>query len=215
MLVSLLMLGLAVLGARIAFALPRDLRSNWIFRLTPLPGGTPVLAARRRALAVASVLPVLIASAALFLTIWPWPPAIGHLIVLALVGLLLVEVSLQHGIQKLPFTCAYLPGRSTVHATLWLVLLIVMPLTMKGATWELQSLADAGSFATMLAILGGLYAIARGWSAWRARSEEGTPQFEEDPPGGMVALNVWDNASLIQADPLRAQIGPHHGRRTP
>ena len=36
---NVVMLMTAVLGARVVFALPRDLRANWIFRITPLRGG--------------------------------------------------------------------------------------------------------------------------------------------------------------------------------
>jgi CubicO group peptidase (beta-lactamase class C family) len=198
LLVSLLLMGLAVLGARVAFSLPRDLRSNWIFRITPVQGGVHCLNARRRALAALSVLPVWIASAALFLTIWPWRSAAGHLIVLALFGLLLVEISLQHGVQKIPFTCAYLPGRSTIHVTLWVGLMLLLPLTAKGAECELQALPDAGRYATMLAVLGAAWAAARGRTAWLARADV-PPQFEEELPGEIVALHLWDSVTLDRA----------------
>ena len=36
---SIVMMGAAVLGARVVFSLPLDLRANWIFRVTPIPGG--------------------------------------------------------------------------------------------------------------------------------------------------------------------------------
>jgi CubicO group peptidase (beta-lactamase class C family) len=199
MLVSLLIMGLAVLGTRVAFSLPRDLRSNWIFRITPVEGGAPCVNARRRALAALSVVPVWTAAAALFLIIWPWASAVGHLIVLALFGMVLVEISLQHGVQKIPFTCAYLPGKSTIHATLWLGLLVLLPLTAKGAEIELRALQDAGSYATMLAVLGGVWAVARLRTAWLARAENLPPQFEEESPDEMVTLNVWDSASLDRA----------------
>jgi hypothetical protein len=198
-LVSLLMMGLGVLGARIAFSLPRDLRSNWIFRVTPVQSGRRCLAARRRALTALSVLPVWTASAALFLTIWPWRSAVGHLVVLALVGMVLVELSLRHGAQKIPFTCSYLPGRSTIHVTLWVGLTLILPLTIKGAEFELRALQDPGTYAKMLAVLAAAWATARFRTEWLARSEDLPPQFEEDPPDEIVALNVWDTASLARS----------------
>jgi CubicO group peptidase (beta-lactamase class C family) len=196
MLVSLFMMELAVLGARVAFSLPRDLRANWIFRVTPVQSGARCLDARRRALAALSVLPVWIASAGLFLTIWPWRSAAGHLIVLALFGMLLVELSLQQGVQKIPFTCAYLPGRSSIHVTLWIGLMVLVPLTAKGAEIELQALQDAASYLTMLAVPGVAWAGARWRTARLARSEDLPPQFEDTPPGAVVTLDVWDGASL-------------------
>jgi hypothetical protein len=196
MLISLFMMGLSVLGARVAFSLPRDLRSNWIFRVTPVQSGVRYLAARRRALAVCSVLPVWIASAALFLTIWPWRSAVGHLIVLALVGMLLVELSLQRGVQKIPFTCAYLPGKSSIHATLWIGLMVLVPLTIKASDIELSALQDVASYATMVTVLAAAWAVARWRTTRLAKAEDVAPQFEEELPSAVVELNVWDTTAL-------------------
>jgi hypothetical protein len=73
------MMTFAVLAARLAFAMPRDLQANWIFRIVPVRGGALYAAARRRALIVVSAAPVWIVSAAVFVWIWPWRPALGHL----------------------------------------------------------------------------------------------------------------------------------------
>ena len=51
------MMGFAVLAARLAFAMPRDLPANWIFRIVPFRGGARYVRARRRALLVVSVGP--------------------------------------------------------------------------------------------------------------------------------------------------------------
>ena len=66
------------LGDRYAhqFAMPLDLRANWIFRITPVRGGANCLAARRRALLTIGVLPIWIGLAALLFSIchaWPRP----------------------------------------------------------------------------------------------------------------------------------------------
>jgi hypothetical protein len=95
------MMGFAVLAARFAFAMPRDLQANWIFRILPVRGGPRYVTARRRALLVASVAPVWIASTAVYFWMWPWRPALGHLVALALLGIILVEIAL-YGTQKIP-----------------------------------------------------------------------------------------------------------------
>ena len=76
---SAVMLGAAVLGARVVFSLPLDLRANWIFRVTPIGGGSACMSASRRTLYVLAVIPVWTAAAAVFLWMWPWRQAAGHL----------------------------------------------------------------------------------------------------------------------------------------
>jgi hypothetical protein len=88
-----------------------------------------------------------------------------------------------------------MPGRSSLHVTLWIGLMVLVPLTAKGAALELEALQDAASYAAMLALLGAAWAGARLRTAWQARAENLPPQFEEEPPGDIVTLNVWDSAS--------------------
>ena len=103
------MLAFSVIGARLAFALPLNLRANWIFRIMPPRDGRDYLTARRRAPLAVGVLPVWTASSGLVLSAWPWLPAIGHAIVLGLLGAIFTELALR-GIQKIPFTCS-VPAR--------------------------------------------------------------------------------------------------------
>jgi hypothetical protein len=51
------MMAFAVLGARLAFAMPRDLPANWSFRIVPVRAGPGYVAARRRALIAVSAGP--------------------------------------------------------------------------------------------------------------------------------------------------------------
>src|ERR1022692_3308665 len=46
---TIMLMGLWVVGARVVFSLPLDLRANWIFRTIPFRAGRPCLNARRRA----------------------------------------------------------------------------------------------------------------------------------------------------------------------
>ena len=78
-----------------------------------------------RAIVLASVLPVWIAWAVTFTWQWPWQPALGHLLVLGMVGMILVEVALA-GPLKIPCTCAYLPGKSQVHLVFVVVILLLV-----------------------------------------------------------------------------------------
>ncbi len=52
------MLTFCMVGMRVVFGMPLDLRANWIFRITPVQGGLACLRARRRAMLALGVAPV-------------------------------------------------------------------------------------------------------------------------------------------------------------
>jgi hypothetical protein len=108
------MLAFWVAGTRAVFALPLELRANWIFRVIPIGGAPECLRAGRRALLALSVVPLCVLAAVVYLWLGPWRTVLEHLLVLALLGVILSEVCLQN-FQKLPFTCSYLPGKSRMH----------------------------------------------------------------------------------------------------
>jgi hypothetical protein len=193
---SILMLAFSVIGARLAFALPLDLRANWIFRIMPPREGLDYLTARRRALLAVGVLPVWTVYAALVLSAWPWLPAIGHVIVLGLLGAIFAELALR-GIQKIPFTCSYLPGKSTFHVAFWVFFMIAVPIVMKASSLEQEALQDPARFGVMVTLFATLLMAIRWWNWRAAHAEDAEPRFEEELPGEMVSLNVWD--SQIQA----------------
>jgi len=108
---SIMMMALAVLGTRVAFALPLDLRANWIFRVIGVRGGLQALAASRRALLLLSVWPVWLVTAVVCLWLWSGRQNAGHLVVLGLLGMILADICLLR-FRKIPFTCSWLPGKS-------------------------------------------------------------------------------------------------------
>lgn len=191
---SVVMMCVWVVGTRVVFSMPLALRANWIFRVTEIRGVQEYLAAVRRSMFVLGVAPVLAASAALVLSIWPWRPAVGHLVVLGLWGTILAYLCLQ-GFQKIPFTCSYLPGKSSFHlvflAGLGLILLIV-----KGVAFERRALHDPASYARMLVILGVAAVCARWRTVVVAKSTETALQFEELPPRAIVALALNQDGAL-------------------
>ncbi len=193
---SILMLAFSVIGARLAFALPLDLRANWIFRIMPPREGRDYLIARRRALLAVGVLPVWTVYVVLVLSAWPWLPAIGHAIVLGLLGAIFAELALR-GIQKIPFTCSYLPGKSTFHVAFWVFFLIAVPIVMKASSLEQEALQDPARFGVMVTLFATLLMAIRWWNWRAAHAGDAEPRFEEELPGEMVSLNVWD--SQIQA----------------
>jgi len=184
---SVVMMFFAVLGTRVGFAMPLDLGANWIFRVTPVGGLTDCLQANRRALLVLAVAPVWAGSAAIFLWLWPWWPAVGHLAALAILGIAAAEVTLA-GFRKIPFTCSYLPGKSNVHLTFWLCVGAFGLLIDQGAELELHALWHPSSYAVMIVILLIAVALARMRTAVQTKSE--ALEFDDAPPPAIMVLGL-------------------------
>ena len=186
---TMVMMILWVVGMRVVFALPVDMRANWIFRTTPTPAGPDCMIARRRALYTLSVVPVCSGAAALLFSIWPWQAAAKHLVVLVLLGIVMAELCLR-GTQKLPFTCSYLPGKANMNIAFQLSGMLALPWIVKMAELERDAFDNAASYA---AIVGTLAAVAIGarWSAASlAKSPEGELHFEEAAEPAIFALDL-------------------------
>jgi len=141
-----------------------------------------------------AVVPVWAISMAVFLSLWPWQPALVHVAVLGLIGTILAELCL-HNFRKIPFTCSYLPGRSYAYMA-FLSFLGIMFLIARGAQIEESALRNLGGSAAMLA----LFAIAAICARWRAvaaaKSSEESVQFEEEPVPAILALGLYRDGVL-------------------
>lgn len=185
---TITMLGFAMIGTRVAFSIPLDLRGNWIFQVTGALRVPECLTAARRSLLFFPAAPLWILSAACCFWLWPWRAAAGHLAILAAIALILAELCL-HGFHKIPFTCSYLPGKSQVHlailgglALLWSILLSVM--------YERQALADPKLFVPALIGLGIVWAALRWRTAAHATEEGAEIRFEELAPPAVQVLGL-------------------------
>src|SRR5262249_34678815 len=148
---SILVMSLAIIGARVAFAIPFDLKANWIFQIAGVRSGPDNLTAVRRVLYVVAVVPAWLLTAAICLTLWPsWENA-GHLAVLALTGIILIDLSLLR-FPKIPFTCSWLPGKSRMNMAL-LAALGLLLIGRDTASFERQALQDIRGAVAMLAVL--------------------------------------------------------------
>jgi hypothetical protein len=186
---TLLLMGFWVVGARVVFSLPLELRANWIFRVMPFAAGVQCLNARRRALIVASVAPAWVISAGLLGSGWPWRPVAVHLAVLASLGMVLAEFSLD-GIQRLPFACSYLQGRSNLHLTFWLWIILLLAGVVVAAVNELRAFESLAASAALVFGSGTLavFTILRNNRLARPGSAE--LRFEEQPPDQLQSLNL-------------------------
>lgn len=189
---SILMVSAAVQAARSAFAMPRDLPANWIFKMLP-PGHAKVYAvARRRAMASVSVGPVCAIGAIALFSMWPWIPAAAHLLAIALLGLTLIELT-DGGSSAIPFAASFLPGRSRIHISAAVVVLLIIPLVLGAATLELDALRYGTKCALMLVGLALAWMAARCRTIWLARVADTGPVFDTEPEDRVVTLDLWDS----------------------
>jgi hypothetical protein len=185
---TIMMMVLAVLGARVAFAFPLELRANWIFRAVGTRDQGQVFVATRRALWLLSALPVWMTSAAACFWLWPWRQAAAHLMLLGLLGTILVDLALWD-FRRIPFACSYLPGKSQVHMMVIAVFILIM-LVAQSVIFEQQALQKPAIMAAVLMLLG-LAAIAIRWRATlSARLDEEPLRFEETDPSDLVELGL-------------------------
>ena len=186
---SIMVIVLATLGTRVAFALPLDLRANWIFRVIGVRGGLETLAASRRALLLLSVAPVWLVTAVVCLGLWPGRQNAGHIVVLGLLGMILADLWLLR-FRKIPFTCSYLPGKSRFHMA-FLGALGLLIVGRDAATLERQALQETGSMTVMLALLVVAWVCVRRTAMVLARREEQELRFEEEEPPVVMGLGLY------------------------
>ncbi|MBS1855019.1 MAG: hypothetical protein JST11_06625 [Acidobacteria bacterium] len=192
-----------VVGTRIIFTLPLDLRANWVFRIMPLRGGRALVSATRFSLYLLGWLPVWAVSAAWFLSSWPLRMAVGHLVAFGLMGALLVELCLYR-FQKIPFTCSWLPGKSNILFAFGGFSLLLMLLLIKGAGFELYALSNPRQYLAMTAILIAAAAATR-WQAARLDSgDEPIVQFEEEERPVLQGLGLFRDG-VLPAEPAGPQ----------
>jgi CubicO group peptidase (beta-lactamase class C family) len=185
---SILVMSLAIVGARVAFAIPFDLKANWIFQIAGVRSGPNNLAAVRRVLYIVAVVPVWLLTAAICLTLWPsWENA-GHLAVLALTGIILVDICLLR-FPKIPFTCSWLPGKSRMNMAL-LAALGLLLIGRDAASFERQALQDTRGAVSMLALLAFVAIGVRRTVFTLASREKDTIRFEEEPTPVVMGLQL-------------------------
>ena len=186
---TILSMLVAVVGMRIAFAMPLDLKANWIFRIAPVRGGIDCLRARRRAMLACGLFPVWFASAALLFLIWPWRAAAAHLIIVGLLGGITAEICLL-GFQKIPFTCSYLPGKTNIHVTFLFSVLIMLQLLAFCAGLERQAIDRPLTCTALVAGLAVALYILRKLTKDNTDADDIGIQFEDEGSPAIQTLGL-------------------------
>jgi hypothetical protein len=186
---TILLMLLSVVGMRIVFAMPLDLKANWIFRIAPFRGGATCLAARRRALFALGVLPIWLGLMPLLFTLWTWRLALVHLAILGFLGALVAEVCLQ-GFQKIPFTCSYLPGKTNVHVTFVFSVMVLLQFLAFCASAELKAMAHPVQYFTAIAVLAAALFFARWRTGAQTDADDIGIQFEDEGSPAIQSLGL-------------------------
>jgi hypothetical protein len=103
----------AITGLRAAFNFPAELRANWIFQVCENEERIVHIAAVRKWMIVMGVLPVFLLLAPFEVIFSGWALAVVHLSFAMLLSLLMLNLLLVW-FRKIPFTCSYFPGKTSM-----------------------------------------------------------------------------------------------------
>ena len=98
---------------RFMFAVPTEIRANWVFRITEIDDRGAYLAGTRTALWTLGVAPVALVTTPLYLALWGPVLAFAHTVFWVLMAGALAELLLSR-FHKVPFACSYVPGKANV-----------------------------------------------------------------------------------------------------
>lgn len=184
--VPLVLAALTMTGLRMLFAIPTEIRANWTIRTRqPVPVSGAIDGATA-ALIVCGGLPAMImafASAG-----WLWGPQIGamHALFCFVLVVLLAEI-LSFSLDKVPFTCTYMPGKGKI-VKLWPLYLTVFSIYTGGMASLETQLFRRGGFTKAILVFTVLAATASFFRRRRA-SELLDLRFEEQPADALTLVS--------------------------
>ena len=141
-----------IIGIRLAFEIPSDLRANWVFAVWIDPNALQIRSIARKILLTFSLAPLLPICFVSFAFLWGFGVALLHTAIFAACTIAFVEFILLR-FRKIPFTCSYPPFQS--HSALVFVAYLFgfVIFTSYLPELELWSLADPWRVALFLPLL--------------------------------------------------------------
>ena len=156
--IPLVFMFFGVIGLRVSFSMPVELRANWVFRLAPGCYGAQYLSAAKKVL-FAVVILTAACTVATYSAFWPWTRAVGHGLILIALGGLIVELALAK-FNKAPFTCAYVPGRGNLKLMFGVYWALLIALTDLVTSFEIAAFRTPAGYAKLLAFFLLLWGLA-------------------------------------------------------
>jgi hypothetical protein len=175
-------------GMRHVFAVPAELRANWVFRVSDRGEARRCLAGVKKAMILLGVVPLFGLLAPLHVLFWGWKLATLHMLFGVVVSCLLVDVLLV-SFEKFPFTCSYLPGKANLKVSWPLYLFgfttyVSALLTLEN--WMMQQPVRFIWLAALVIAVRGALLIYR----WRV-GPAAALVFDEQPEPLVRTLNLW------------------------
>ena len=182
----LVVISLTLVGMRMLFAVPSEIRANWTLRSRqPIPVRYALDGAA--AALVACVIPPVLLGFAYASALWGMKTGLIHAAFCGALGVLLAQ-SLAIGLDKVPFTCTYVPGKARF-VKLWALYLTAFSFyTFSMASLETQVL-KRGGVASTLAVLWSLALIAA-YFRYRRSTEVSDLRFEEEEGETLTVVSV-------------------------
>ena len=194
----LVLMFVALVGMRVAFAIPVDIKANWVIRLREPGEIVAAMDGSFTAMLAWAVSPFVLLGGISAGTLWGFGAGAKHAIVTALMGWFLAEVLVLR-LCKIPFTCTYLPGRSEIK-TLWpLYFTAFTTFTYSMAGLEVELLRWTRGFAWFIVLVSCAAVIAR-VARRRWLAEQPGLRFAEEEPGALRAstsVRGWQRASDV------------------
>ncbi len=175
-------------GMRHVFAVPAELRANWVFQVSDRGEARRCLAGVKKGMLVMGVLPLFALLLPLHVLFWGWRTAALHMLFGAVVSWLLVEVLLV-GFEKFPFTCSYLPGKANLKVSWPLYLFGFTTYVSAFLTLEFWMLQRPVRFLWLGAVIV-LVEVALAIYRWRVGRDVALV-FDEQPEPLVRTLNLW------------------------
>ena len=166
----------AISGFRAVFQFPAELASNWIFRMTEARWTEVSRSATRKLVLAVSLVPLLLLSLPLEIAEWNWPTVLEHLAVQLIAAAFLVEL-LFWNFDKVPFTCSYFPGTTSLA-----VLGVLYIYGVTGFSFHMADLERAMERHWWVAVLFFAGAAAALMLAWRRHPTSDGVRFDGSQP---------------------------------
>jgi hypothetical protein len=168
-----------VSGLHAAFNLPAELRANWIFQVCEAEERVPHIRAARKWIVTMGIVPLFALLAPFEFLFRGWQLALVHLSFALLLSLVLLDLLLVW-FRKIPFTCSYFPGKTSmaVMAFLYFAGFVTYSWTMAGVEESLlrRPLDLAVFYAAVLIALRGV-----AWLERRELSVDDSLIYEDEP----------------------------------
>jgi hypothetical protein len=168
-----------VSGLRAAFNFPAELRANWIFQMCESEDRVLHIGAARKWITVMGIVPLFALLAPVEFYFRGWQLALVHLSFALLLSLVLLNLLLVW-FRKIPFTCSYFPGKTSMAMMFLLYLAGFTTYSWTMADLEARLIAQPRNLILFYVVV---VAALRGLS-WLAKRELGVDDaliYEDEP----------------------------------